>query len=93
MLNNKMVVKFKFEKNSLNFELNVNNTVHVLFYSEKNLLPSNFLENHKNLSEHLKKIMVKKSFQSDVVRFEDDSNRTSGKIESEHEKNNETKSL
>ena len=30
---------------------------------------------------------------NDVVRFEDDSNRTSGKIDSEHEKNNETKSL
>mgnify|MGYP000604242299 CR=1 FL=1 len=30
---------------------------------------------------------------NDVIRFEDDSNRTSGKIESEHEKNNETKSL
>ena len=30
---------------------------------------------------------------NDVVRFEDDSNRTSGKINSEHEKDNETKSL
>ena len=38
-------------------------------------------------------LFVSKLTNQDVIRFEDDSNRTSGKIESEHEKNNETKSL
>ena len=70
MLVNNKFVKFKFEKQNENLKLYDNNIINVLFYSEKSLLLSDGLSNHKSLAKFLKKMVENNSDNNCIVRSE-----------------------
>ena len=70
MQDKKRFLKINFEEPNIPLYLNFDDAIHVLFYSEKNLLISNFFEQDKTLSSFLKKNITISNSNYVVVRSE-----------------------
>ena len=62
--------KFTYEKNNIKTKFTTNNVIHVLFYSENNLLLSKVLEKDKDLLNFFNKTIINKSASTFLVRAE-----------------------
>ena len=67
---NDRFLKFEYEKNNTKTKFKTNNVIHILFYSENNLLLSNVLEKDKDLLNFFNKTIINKSTSSFLVRTE-----------------------
>ena len=63
-------IKIKFQKPKDQIELNKNKIVHVLFFTEKNNLLSEGMDNYNDLSKLLKSFLINESSNNIVVRSE-----------------------
>ena len=70
MQDEKRFLKINFQEPDNLIDLDINGAVHVLFYSEKNLLLSNFFEKQKILSSFLKKNIIMNTSNYLIVRSE-----------------------
>ena len=69
MLGDKRFIKFKFEKQNENLKFK-DNEIHILFYSEKNILLSDNFNSQKALLNFFKKIILNESSNMILVRSE-----------------------
>ena len=67
---NDRFLKFTYEKNNIKTKFATNNVIHVLFYSENNLLLSKVLEKDKDLLNFFNKTIINKSASTFLVRAE-----------------------
>ena len=67
---NDRFLKFTYEKNNIKTKFTTNNVIHVLFYSENNLLLSKVLEKDKDLLNFFNKTIINKSASTFLVRAE-----------------------
>jgi leucyl aminopeptidase len=67
---NDRFLKFTYEKNNIKTKFTTNNVMHVLFYSENNLLLSKVLEKDKDLLNFFNKTIINKSASTFLVRAE-----------------------
>ena len=67
---NDRFLKFTYEKNNIKTKFITNNVIHVLFYSENNLLLSKVLEKDKDLLNFFNKTIINKSASTFLVRAE-----------------------
>ncbi|MDA9807368.1 leucyl aminopeptidase [Alphaproteobacteria bacterium] len=67
---NDRFLKFTYEKNNIKTKFTTNNVIHVLFYSENNLLLSKVLEKDKDLLNFFNKTIINKSARTFLVRAE-----------------------
>ena len=67
---NDRFLKFTYEKNNIKTKFTTNNVIHVLFYSENNLLLSKVLEKDKDLLNFFNKTIINKSVSTFIVRAE-----------------------
>ena len=67
---NDRLLKFTYEKNNIKTKFTTNNVIHVLFYSENNLLLSKVLEKDKDLLNFFNKTIINKSASTFLVRAE-----------------------